>query len=81
MNIRRNNKGGEEKTMTLNSLRETLDKHIETIFLFTTCIITTILISVLMNLNTISPDEAVYLHLGKSILTGEYPYSFQLRPP
>ena len=81
MNIRRDNNGEEGITITTKSLRDVLNRHIEPIFLFTICAITTILIFTLMDLNSICPDETEYIHTGKSILTGEYPYPFLLRSP
>lgn len=67
--------------MTMNSLRDTLNKHIEPLFLFTICAITTILIFILMDLNSITPDGTSYIYLGKSILNGEYPENFIHRLP
>ena len=60
----------------MKSLRDILDKHTEPLFLFTICLITTALIFILMDLNSLSPDEDMYIYLGKLILNGEYPYNF-----
>lgn len=81
MNIRRDNNGEEGITITTKSLRDVLNRHIEPLFLFTICAITTILIFTLMDLNSIGSDETNYIHLGKSILNGEYPYPFLHRSP
>lgn len=67
--------------MAMNSLRDSLNKHTELFFLFTVCLITTVLIFTLMDLNSLSPDESEYIYLGESILNGEYPYNFIHRLP
>jgi hypothetical protein len=79
--MHRDNNGWEGITMTMNPLRDTLNKRTEPLFLFTICALTTILIFTLMDLNSISPDETDYIYIGKSILNGEYPQNFMHRLP
>ena len=81
MSIRRDNKWRGRDNLTTKSLRDILNKHVEPLFLFTICVIMTILIFTLMDLNSIYPDEIDYIDLGQSILDGEYPYPFIHRFP
>ncbi len=59
----------------------------EFLFIFLLCLFTTIMIFTLMDLNSINPDETIYLFMGKSILEGRYgepgicTYDFTHRPP
>ncbi len=50
-------------------------------FILTVLLLTTILIPIFMDLNSLSPDETNYIFVGKSILIGEYPDDFTHRLP